>query len=116
MRLGIPGIDFITESKRFYPGMNEAAHILGSTNVDNQGIAGIERHMDGENVALLQELGLARGNALAPVELSVDMRPNVPSGCPRWVANKPWALSSTNAMPRAAQSGAMRSTSHGTPA
>ena len=74
MRLGIPGIDFITESKRFYPGMSEASHILGSTNIDNQGIAGIERHMDGENVALLQELGLARGNALAPVELSVDMR------------------------------------------
>lgn len=74
MRLGIPGIDFITESKRFYPGMNEASHILGSVNIDNQGIAGIERHMDGENVALLQELGLARGNALAPVQLSVDMR------------------------------------------
>ena len=74
MRLGIPGIDFITESKRFYPGMNEAAHILGSTNVDNQGIAGIERHMDSESIALLQELGLARGNALTPVELSVDMR------------------------------------------
>ncbi|WIY51735.1 penicillin-binding protein 2 [Devosia sp. YIM 151766] len=74
MRLGIPGIDFITESKRFYPAMNEAAHILGSTNVDNQGIAGIERHMDTESVALLQELGLARGNALTPVELSVDMR------------------------------------------
>lgn len=74
MRLGLPGVDFITESKRFYPAMNEAAHILGSTNVDNQGIAGIERHMDSESIALLQELGLARGNALTPVELSVDMR------------------------------------------
>ncbi|KKC35608.1 cell division protein [Devosia epidermidihirudinis] len=74
MRLGIPGIDFITESKRFYPGMTEASHILGSTNIDNQGIAGIERHMDVEDLALLQELGLARGNALTPVELSVDMR------------------------------------------
>ncbi|MCS6758196.1 MAG: penicillin-binding protein 2 [Candidatus Devosia euplotis] len=74
MRLGIPGIDFITESKRFYPGMAEASHILGSTNIDNQGIAGIERHMDGEDIALLQDLGLARGNALTPVELSVDMR------------------------------------------
>ena len=40
MRLGIPGIDFITESKRFYPGMTEASHILGSTNIDNQGISG----------------------------------------------------------------------------
>ncbi|KKB10002.1 peptidoglycan D,D-transpeptidase FtsI family protein [Devosia chinhatensis] len=74
MRLGIPGIDFITESKRFYPGMNEAAHILGSTNVDNQGISGIERAMDNDSLALLQELGLARGNALTPVDLSVDMR------------------------------------------
>jgi cell division protein FtsI (penicillin-binding protein 3) len=74
MRLGIPGIDFITESKRFYPAMNEASHILGSTNVDNQGIAGIERHMDSESIALLQELGLARGNALTPVDLSIDMR------------------------------------------
>ncbi len=74
MRLGIPGIDFITESKRFYPGMSEAAHILGSTNVDNQGIAGIERAMDNESIALLQDLGLARGNALTPVNLSVDMR------------------------------------------
>lgn len=74
MRLGIPGVDFITESKRFYPAMNEAAHVLGSTNVDNQGISGIERHMDQESIALLQELGLARGNALTPVELSIDMR------------------------------------------
>lgn len=74
MRLGIPGVDFITESKRFYPAMNEASHILGSTNVDNQGISGIERHMDAESLALLQELGLARGNALTPVELSIDMR------------------------------------------
>ncbi|GHA15891.1 peptidoglycan glycosyltransferase [Devosia pacifica] len=74
MRLGIPGIDFITESKRFYPAGREASHVLGSVNVDNQGIAGIEMHMDRENVALLQELGLARGNALAPVSLSIDMR------------------------------------------
>jgi cell division protein FtsI (penicillin-binding protein 3) len=76
MRLGIPGIDFITESRRFYPGMREASHILGAVNVDNQGIAGIERYMDGDgqDVALLQELGLARGNALAPVNLAVDAR------------------------------------------
>lgn len=74
MQLGIPGVDFITESKRFYPGMREASHVLGSTNVDNQGIAGIERHMDTESIALLQELGLARGAALTPVELSIDMR------------------------------------------
>lgn len=74
MALGIPGLDFLTESKRFYPGGNDASHILGAVNVDNQGIAGIEKYMDNEDVALLQSLGLARGQALTPVELSIDMR------------------------------------------
>ncbi|MHB1104088.1 MAG: peptidoglycan D,D-transpeptidase FtsI family protein [Devosia sp.] len=72
--LGIPGLDFVTESKRFYPSGQEASHILGAVNIDNQGIAGIERHMDGEDVALLQSLGLARGNELSPVNLSIDLR------------------------------------------
>jgi cell division protein FtsI (penicillin-binding protein 3) len=72
--LGIPGVDFLTESKRFYPGGVESSHILGAVNIDNQGIAGIEKHMDGEDVAMLQELGLARGNELSPVTLSVDLR------------------------------------------
>ena len=74
LSLGIPGLDFVTESKRFYPSGPEAAHILGAVNIDNQGIAGIEKHMDNEDVALLQSLGLARGNELTPVKLSVDMR------------------------------------------
>src|SRR5690606_18938955 len=43
-------------------------------NVDNVGIAGIEKHLDDDDLALLQELGLARGNALTPVNLSVDLR------------------------------------------
>jgi cell division protein FtsI (penicillin-binding protein 3) len=72
--LGIPGLDFLTESKRFYPSGKEASHILGAVNIDNQGIAGIEKHMDGEDVALLQDLGLARGNDLSPVNLSIDLR------------------------------------------
>ena len=72
--LGIPGLDFVTESKRFYPSGEEASHILGAVNIDNQGIAGIEKHMDGEDVALLQSIGLARGNELSPVNLSIDLR------------------------------------------
>ena len=74
MQLGIPGLDFVTESKRFYPGGPEASHILGAVNIDNQGIAGIEKAMDNNDVALLQQLGLARGNELAPVNLSIDLR------------------------------------------
>ena len=74
MQLGIPGLAFVTESKRFYPGGNEASHILGAVNIDNQGIAGIEKAIDTDDVALLQQVGLARGNELAPVNLSIDLR------------------------------------------
>lgn len=72
--LGLPGFDFVQESKRFYPGSREASHILGATNIDNQGIAGIEKYIDDQDIALLQSLGLARGNELAPVDLSLDLR------------------------------------------
>lgn len=74
MQLGIPGLDFLTESKRFYPGGSVAAHVLGTVNIDNVGIAGVEKHLDDDDLALLQELGLARGNALTPVNLSIDLR------------------------------------------
>lgn len=74
LRLGIPGVDFKTESRRFYPGGSEAAHLLGAVNIDNQGIAGFERHIDGEDLGLLQELGLARDRVLEPVNMSIDLR------------------------------------------
>jgi cell division protein FtsI (penicillin-binding protein 3) len=72
--LGIPGLDFLTESKRFYPSGQEASHILGAVNIDNQGTMGIEKTMDDRDVGMLQALGLARGNELAPVSLSIDLR------------------------------------------
>lgn len=74
LHLGIPGLDFVTESKRFYPGGSEASHILGAVNIDNQGIAGIEKQMDSESIALLQSIGLARGAELSPVSLALDLR------------------------------------------
>lgn len=73
-QLGIPGIEFVTESKRFYPSGQEASHILGSVNIDNQGTMGIEKHMDDDSLAMLQSIGLARGNEMSPVSLSVDLR------------------------------------------
>jgi cell division protein FtsI (penicillin-binding protein 3) len=73
-QLGIPGIEFVTESKRFYPSGREASHILGGVNIDNQGTMGVEKHMDDEDLALLQELGIARDQALTPVNLSIDLR------------------------------------------
>ena len=74
MNLGIPGVGFLTESRRFYPAGTEVAHVLGGVNIDNQGIAGIERSIDADGVAELQSIGLARGQVLTPVPLTIDMR------------------------------------------
>jgi len=74
MQLGLPGIGFLTESRRVYPAGEEAAHILGGVNIDNQGIAGIERSIDADGIAELQSFGLARGQAMTPVRVTVDMR------------------------------------------
>jgi cell division protein FtsI (penicillin-binding protein 3) len=74
MALGLPGIDFIEESKRFYPAGSELSHVIGSVNVDNQGIAGMELAIDRDDLAVLQEVGLARGAKLEPKVLSIDTR------------------------------------------
>lgn len=73
--LGIPGVGFLTETRRFYPGGPTVGHIVGHVNVDNAGIAGLEKAIDGDGLSALQAAGLARkGMALAPVQLSVDLR------------------------------------------
>jgi cell division protein FtsI (penicillin-binding protein 3) len=72
--LGIPGIGFLTENRRFYPGGPTAAHILGLVNVDNQGISGLEKYVDDAWLADLHATGFARDRALEPVVLSVDLR------------------------------------------
>ena len=57
-RLGIPGIGFLTENKRVYPNGAEVSHVIGHVNIDNQGIAGIEKWLDGNGLA-----GAAPGRA-----------------------------------------------------
>ncbi len=44
--LGEPGLQFITEYERVYPNAMMAAHVLGYTNVDGGGIAGVENFFD----------------------------------------------------------------------
>ena len=60
--LGIPGIGFLRENKRFYPGGPTAAHLIGLVNIDNQGIAGIEKYVDDHwSRAICTRAGFARG-------------------------------------------------------
>nr|WP_082172970.1 penicillin-binding protein 2 [Methylobacterium platani] len=74
-RLGIPGVGFLPDHKRVYPNGTAAAHILGVTNLDNVGIAGIEKYIDRQGLRDLNSLGFVEKAAdLAPVQLSIDLR------------------------------------------
>jgi len=73
-KLGIPGVGFRVENRRFYPGGATAAHVLGTVNIDNQGIAGVEKFIDGAFLTDLQAAGFSTGQAVEPVKLSVDLR------------------------------------------
>src|SRR6516162_7670583 len=73
-KLGIPGIGFLRENKRVYPTGNEVAHLIGLVNIDNQGIAGMEKWLDNNGLADLHRAGFATDRLQQPIELSVDLR------------------------------------------
>lgn len=62
-RLGLPGLYFQREERRFYPAANLTSHIVGFTGVDNNGLAGLEQSFD-------QRLR----NDSSPLRLSIDLR------------------------------------------
>lgn len=74
LALGIPGIGFRPEKRRFYPGGPTASHIVGHVNIDNRGVAGMERYVDSQGLADLAELGMTTNQAMEPVKLSIDLR------------------------------------------
>ena len=60
---GIEGLKIRTKHKRIYPNNNLAAHILGSTDIDGSGIAGIEKSSDkqlknGKNIKISIHSGI----------------------------------------------------------
>ena len=61
--LGIPGILFRRGEQRVYPHGREAAHILGLTDIDGKGIAGIEKYFS-----------TSLNNGGKPLQLSIDVR------------------------------------------
>jgi cell division protein FtsI (penicillin-binding protein 3) len=74
LALGIPGIGFRPEKRRFYPGGATAAHILGYVNIDNRGVAGMEKYIDDQGLADLASVGMTSDQPLEPVKLSIDVR------------------------------------------
>jgi cell division protein FtsI (penicillin-binding protein 3) len=73
-KLGLPGVGFLAENKRVYPNSAEVSHLIGHVNIDNQGIAGIEKWLDGHGLQALHLAGLATDRLQKPVELAVDLR------------------------------------------
>jgi cell division protein FtsI (penicillin-binding protein 3) len=73
-RFGLPGVGFLLENKRVYPNSAEVSHLIGHVNVDNQGIAGIEKWLDGRGLAALHMAGLATDRIQKSVSLAVDLR------------------------------------------
>ena len=71
---GLPGIGFLNENKRDYPNGAEVSHLLGHVNIDNQGIAGIEKWLDNQGLAALHMAGLATDRLQTPVQLALDLR------------------------------------------
>lgn len=74
LALGIPGIGFRPETRRFYPSGPTAAHVVGFVNIDNRGIAGMEKYVDGQGLSALADAGLTVSQQLQPVRLSIDLR------------------------------------------
>jgi cell division protein FtsI (penicillin-binding protein 3) len=74
LALGIPGIGFRPEKRRFYPGGATASHILGYVNIDNRGVAGMEKYIDDQGLADLAAVGMTSNQPLEPVKLSIDLR------------------------------------------
>lgn len=62
-RLGIPGVYFHEEFRRVYPQGRTAAHVVGLTDIDTNGLAGVEHYFDDVLFSLKQ-----------PLRLSVDVR------------------------------------------
>ena len=73
--LGLPGFGFLPEHRRVYPNGALAVHVLGTVNIDNEGVSGIEKYLDTQGLADLHTAGFATSSdALKPVQLSLDLR------------------------------------------
>src|ERR1700734_2560102 len=70
---GLPGIGFLNENKRDYPNGPEVSHLLGHVNIDNQGIAGIEKWLHTQGLAALHMAGLPADRLHTPGPLALGL-------------------------------------------
>lgn len=72
--LGIPGVAYVNERRRVYPQGRLAAQTIGYVDVDNKGIAGIERYLDGAGAIYTASLLEPGKDNPEPAELALDIR------------------------------------------
>ncbi|HET7335955.1 MAG TPA: penicillin-binding protein 2, partial [Rhizomicrobium sp.] len=65
MQLGLPGLDFVQSTKRYYPKGRAAVQVLGQTDPDGNGVSGLEYGLNAK---------LNDAKPGAQVKLSLDMR------------------------------------------
>jgi cell division protein FtsI (penicillin-binding protein 3) len=81
LKLGLPGVGSLREYRRYYPGGEVTGHLLGFTNIDDQGQEGLELAFD---YWLRGETGSKRvvqdrlGRVIEDVELLAPARPGRP--------------------------------------
>ena len=69
--LGLPGFAFRRELRRAYPLGALAGHMLGRVDVDNKGVAGIERYID--DTVGIDGVHTTRPSERPPVRLSIEI-------------------------------------------
>ena len=87
-KLKLPGIHMREESRRYYPSGEVTAHLIGFTNVDSQGIEGVEKSFDkwltgqpGERIVrkdrygrVIEDISSTDSQAAHNLALSIDER------------------------------------------
>ncbi len=68
--LGIPGLYFEEHPKRFYVYGNLLSHVIGYVNMDNKGLAGIEKGIEKQ---IFQESDKEKNIEQEPIKLSIDL-------------------------------------------
>ena len=72
--LGLPGLDFIEEYRRVYPVGATANHIVGLVDVDNRGLAGMEKFVDGNPQLTMMNPQTESGGETVALSLDVGVQ------------------------------------------
>jgi len=76
-KMGLEGVNFVTESTRYYPKDSLAANMLGFVGIDNQGLEGLEMYFDNELKSIPGLVVMERDASGEKIPLSMEkMQPS----------------------------------------